>query len=200
MISHVAEPGLFLDEVRRALKERGRLLVMDFNNALALAYRRRRRRIWRRVEQGPLGDHPGIARPFKEQRRELLRAWFPDAGERELDRLTEATRGHYGEELRRAARALRGGGRVDPPEFPYRDPVSGSACEREFFPHRLASELGRRGFSAGVLPSHVFPSRSGLLGLLGWGRFYLIRFTHPVSLLWTPLLEVLAVKTDRADS
>ena len=52
--SHVREIEESIREVYRVLKPGGTLLIRDGNNSLFLLGKMKRRRFWRRIEQGPV--------------------------------------------------------------------------------------------------------------------------------------------------
>lgn len=187
--SHVHDDEALWREAARVLVPGGRLYIRDFNNCIDLTTRGERRDYWRRAEEVP-------GRGYRDRRRALLSSWHPGIAADRIEEAVVRTRGAYGNALREVAgRLLLGGFEPPTPAFPVRDPDTGMAHEREFHPWRLACQLRRHGFRARVLPPRLFASGLGLRGRLGAVRDAAVRLTHPFSSFFTPLFEVLAVRS-----
>lgn len=200
VVSHMRDPGIFIQEMNRVLRSGGIFYLKDGNNALDIVGRYRRRKFWRGREYGPVDETSirGTEKPipWRLVRRGIIQKNYPQLDTKTLALLAKETAGMYGDEIGKAVEGyLREGRVLNKPAFKFRDPVTGEYNEFDFNPYLLKKKLGRSGFNAEILrpysPKRPLLSAKGILINLA---IYAIGVFHPLSLIVAPHFEIRARK------
>ncbi|MFH1397000.1 MAG: methyltransferase domain-containing protein, partial [Candidatus Omnitrophota bacterium] len=203
-LSHLREVSPFFSEAKRVLKKTGTLYISLDNNSFNLRGRIFRRRFWKQAEFGPI-DTPTQTRSFLEMRKDIIRNYNPRMIETEVENLSRMTQGMWGKEITEAVEEFDKYGRTSySPRFKYRDPYSGQIPEAELNPFKMANILRDYGFRVKVMrpfscytyPFINFPCRSinDAFSIIKAYIKRLVSVCYPVSLLLSPVVEIIAVK------
>ena len=206
VIAHVRDLEAFVSEMSRVLTRGGILYISEGHISLNLFERLKSRRLWRRVEYGPVNETSlrGTDKPlpYLFQRREIIKEKFPYLGSKTLDLLAKETAGLYGSQIIMAVEEyLREGKVLNKPKFKFRNPETGEYPEFEFNPFKLKKRLEEVGFSAKLIKPYFYlgyppfsAKRGHLLNSVGWVGVRVIRAFHPLSILIAPRFEIVARK------
>lgn len=198
VISHVRDLGLFLQEVKRVLKDSGLFFLEDGNNSLYLPSKIAHRRHRNEWEYGPVDPSEvrgtDLAVPYIELRKQIIRKQFPSLDERTIQHLSKKTAGMYGAQVVEAAERLLTKKKIVKPIFKYRHPITGEFQEREFNPIRLRRELMQRGFDVEFLKPLFSPFYRGLKGLLKRLFLLIFAFYPAFSFFVLPYFRFICIK------
>jgi len=197
--SHLRELESSMSEAYRVLKPGGHFLIRDGNNSLFLLGKIRRRKFWRRIEQGPVDPSwfrlTDIPLPYFEVRRKMILDKFPQMDLKKLNLFSKKTAGMFGDEIFEAIREFEKIGEVSKrPKFRYRNPMTGEFPERELNPFDLKMMLTKRGFKVSFIP--YFYSESFRDKELMIKRFYYLmgKYISNFHLFLTPGFALLGMK------
>ena len=154
-ISHYNDVDAFIAESYRVLRPGGVLMISDGNNGANPIIRRKTRRIWEVVENGPAGTRIGphyVIEPMVQKRASYLMERVPELTQADADRLARTTSGMAGDELAAAGERFLADGTVpsriyQPGDLPV-EPKKGEVIERLFNPFELGRQLETVGFRA----------------------------------------------------
>lgn len=154
-ISHYNDVEAFIAESFRVLRPGGVLMISDGNNGANPVIRRRTRRIWEVVENGPPGTRIGphhVIEPMVRKRARFLRERVPGMPPDDAERLALVTSGMAGDDLAEAGRRFLSDGTTPgrvyaPGDLPV-EPEKGEVIERLFDPFALGRVLEQAGFRA----------------------------------------------------
>jgi ubiquinone/menaquinone biosynthesis C-methylase UbiE len=197
--SHIREMRGSITEVHRVLKIGGRFLLRDGNNSLFLLGRIKRRRFWRRIEQGPVDPSwfrsTDIPLPYFEVRKEMIHKKFPKMDLERVNSLSRATSGMFGDEIYEAIHEFERGGAIsERPKFRYRNPMTGEFPEKELNPFALKSMLEETGFEVSFIP-HFYSTSISDIEMTMKRLFYWVEKYFPVvHLFLTPGFGLLGTK------
>jgi len=197
--SHIREMRGSFTEVHRVLKIGGRFLLRDGNNSLFLLGRIRRRRFWRRIEQGPVDPSwfrsTDIPLPYFEVRKKMIHEKFPKMGLEKVNFLSRATSGMFGDEIYEALYEFeRCGAIFERPKFRYRNPVTGEFPEKELNPFTLKSMLEQTGFEVSFVPYFYSASMSDIEMTMKRLFYWVEKYLPVVHLFLTPGFGLLGIK------
>lgn len=200
--SHIREMGESITEVHRVLKIGGRFLLRDGNNSLFFLGRIRRRKFWRRIEQGPVDPSwfrsTDIPLPYFEVRRKMIIDRFPQIDSEKLNLLSKETVGMFGEEIFEAIEEFEKIGEISKrSKFHYRNPVTGEFSEREINPIRLKVMLTERGFEIAFVPYFYAASPSNTEMFIKRLLYLIGKYLSVSQLFLTPGFTLLGVKKER---
>jgi SAM-dependent methyltransferase len=149
-LSHYLDYNPFLAEAHRVLKQGGKLLVVDGNNALNPSTRRHAKRIWALHERDIVDeDDPWL---FVPKRQRIIEEGFPDLDPSEAHALALETAGMVRGQIHEATRTYLDTGKL--PGSIYKPgqlsvhPEHEMVMERLFNPFALAREIRSSGFEA----------------------------------------------------
>lgn len=198
-LSHVREIEESIHEVYRVLKPGGSFLIRDGNNSLFLLGKIKRRRFWKRIEQGPIDPSwfrsTDISLPYIEIRRKLINEKFPQISTEKIDFLSQETAGMFGEEIFSAVKEFEKDGKMPhKPIFPYRNPITGEFPEKEINPFRLGGLLKKRGFEVSFTP-YFYSESLGNIEMIVKRLYYLMeKYVTILHLFLTPGFALLGIK------
>jgi len=199
IISHVREIEETIREVYRVLKPGGSFLIRDGNNSLFPLGKIKRRRFWKRIEQGPVDPSwfrsTDVPLPYIEIRRKMINEKFPQIGLEKIDFLSKETTGMFGEEIFEAVKEFEKYGKiVNKPIFPYRNPMTGEYPEKEINPFRLGGLLKKMGFVVSFTP-YFYSESFGDIEMIVKRLYYLMeKYVSSVHLFLTPGFALLGTK------
>jgi len=197
--SHMREVEESNNEAYRVLKPGGYFLIRDGNNSLFLLGKIRRRRFWRRIEQGPVDPSwfrsTDIPLSYFEVRRKMIFDKFPQMDLKKLNFLSKETAGMFGDEVFEAIKVFEEKGDVfKRPKFRYRNPVTGEFPEREINPFRLKKMLIKSGFEVSFIP-YFYSESFRDIEMMIKRLFYLMgRYISIIHLFLTPGFSLLGIK------
>jgi ubiquinone/menaquinone biosynthesis C-methylase UbiE len=147
-LSHYLDYQRFLVEAHRVLRQGGKLLVVDGNNALNPSTRRYCKRIWALHERDIVDqDDPWL---FVPKRQRIIHESFPELDASQAHALALRTAGMVREDIRKAVRSYLENGEL--PANAYKPgrlsvhPEHEMVMERLFNPFSLAREIRSHGF------------------------------------------------------
>jgi len=197
--SHVREMEESIKEVYRVLKPGGRFLIRDGNNSLFLLGKIRRRRLWKKMEQGPVDlswfRSTDVPLPYREVRKKMILERFPQMDTLKINLLSRSTAGMVGEEILRAVEDFEKSGKITHKSvFPYRNPMTGEYPEKEINPFSLKWVLQEIGFEVSFIP-HFYSKSFRDLELTAKRFFYWIVKYIPIGHLFlSPGFALLGIK------
>lgn len=196
-ISHYHDPDQFLVEAHRVLKKGGVLIISDGNNGANPLVRTKTYEIWERFENGPpaesLHGHK-ITRCYKDMRKEMVRAHFPQLSDEEVDDLAANTFGMGDKQVLEAADNYIRTGALPKSRFkmgvPAFNPEKNDYIERLFDPRDLATQMSGIGFQA---TPYAHFGGAGDNGFVGKANAFLRAFS-PITLLASPTFKLVGMK------
>lgn len=198
-LSHVREIEESVGEVYRVLKPGGTFLIRDGNNSLFLLGRIRRRRFWKRIEQGPIDPSlfrsTDIPLPYLEIRRKIIKEKFHQMNPEKIDFLSKETAGMFGEEIFEAVKEYEINGKiVNKPIFTYRNPITGEYPEKEINPFSLKIMLERVGFEVSFIPHFYSESFRDLEMAIKRFYYWIEKYLPIAHLFLSPGFALLGIK------
>ena len=146
VISHVGDREKYLDEIYRVIKNKGKLIIRDDNNALNKKIVKTRKQSWLKSEYGPV-EGTGLKKSYVQMRSEILEANFPKLNKNQIEMLSIKTQGLWGKGIiDEADRFLKTGKIHNNAIFPYRNPETGELPDIVFNPYDLTGDLRAAGF------------------------------------------------------
>ncbi len=198
-VSHIREVEKSINEAYRVLKQGGTFLIRDGNNSLFFFGKMKRRMFWRRIEHGPVDPSwfrlTDIPSPYFEVRRKMILDRFLHMELKKLNLLAKMTAGMFGNEIFEAIREFEETGEISkPPNFPYRNPMTGEFPEKEINPFDLKIMLTKKGFKVSFIPyfySESYRDREMIIK-----RFYYLmgKYLSIFHLFLTPGFALLGIK------
>jgi 2-polyprenyl-3-methyl-5-hydroxy-6-metoxy-1,4-benzoquinol methylase len=191
VISHVRDPGKYLDELYRVIKNKGKLVIRDNNNALNKKIVRGRKQSWLKSEYGPV-EGTGLKKSYMQIRSEMIETNFPKLNKNQIEMLSRKTQGLWGKEIMEEINHFLKTGKINNHSiFPYRNPETGELPDIVFNPYDLADDLRTAGFKVIELRPLLPIAKE---------RILLRRFLRPLNRFLFQFLsegfEITAVKDD----
>jgi ubiquinone/menaquinone biosynthesis C-methylase UbiE len=196
-ISHYRNVEGFFSEAQRVLKPGGMLIVSDANNGANPFIRRKTDDIWQRFEFGPpTASFHGhrIQKSFRDMRREIIAARFPQIKTEVLERLVDNTFAMGSEEIIKAAERFLKDGTLPNRRFkrgaPAFNPVMNDYIERVFDPLQLAKQMNRIGFKVKTFAHFGGAGKKDIVGLTN----AFLRFFSPLTIYVARVYKIVATK------
>jgi len=160
-VSHILQLKAVLQEVLRATKPGGAVIINDSNNVLARGKAEQTIDLWERWENGPRPGAdalPQEERSYRAMRQHIIQERYPSLTQDDLEELSLATTGKTRAQVLDVVDDYLETGQI--PNRRYRHgtcPVSPDGCymERLFDPYELASTLEEVGFSRTTVMAHL---------------------------------------------
>ena len=191
ILSHVKDLDLALSEISRVLKKGGLFFMSDGNNSISFIDNIQRRKIHKRLEEGPVIQSSTLPDTLFNMRRKMIKSHFRDIDDETVSILAKKTKGMYGEQITRACKEFIAFKEIrEKADFPCRNPATGEKMEYPLNPFRLKALLHEKhGINCRVFPLYTTSP-------IAWKNMakILLRKTHPVSLLISPEFELIGTK------